>query len=136
MRLALLFVLAVAGCTPERGETREWKPSDHDQPAGAAEPQTPAPPMTDAQLATVAWQERCATCHGKVGRGDGPQGPMLGARDLTSDEFLGKTSDAELAAVIRDGKNRMPGFPNLPKRVVDGLIKRIRAKGADAPSSP
>jgi mono/diheme cytochrome c family protein len=87
--------------------------------------------MSDAELAAVAWKERCANCHGRAGRGDGPQGPMLGAKDLTSDEWLGKTSDADIAAVIRDGKNRMPAFPNLPKRVVDGLVKRIRAKGAD-----
>jgi cytochrome c oxidase cbb3-type subunit 3 len=62
------------------------------------------------------------------GKGDGPQGPLLHASDLTAAEFQSKTSDDQMAQSITQGKNRMPKF-DLPPEVVRGLIKRIRTLG-------
>jgi mono/diheme cytochrome c family protein len=53
---------------------------------------------------------------------------------LTRDDWLSAAKDEEIAATIRQGKNRMPAFPDLPDAVLQGLVKRIRAKGRPAPA--
>jgi mono/diheme cytochrome c family protein len=126
--LALCAALALAACDRGPSEVREWKPEDHDQ-APAAAGQVTARPGTegvDPTLIDVAWRRNCAPCHGAVGHGDGPQGPMVRAPDLTRAEWQAKISDEEMATIIREGKNKMPKF-DLPDQVVQGLVQRIRA---------
>jgi hypothetical protein len=77
-------------------------------------------------LVEVTWETACAPCHGPVGHGDGPNGPMVNAPDITRDDLLSKITDDEIAAQIKNGKNRMPRF-DLPEPVVQGLVARIRA---------
>lgn len=95
--------------------------------------QVPARPIasneTDTGLIELAWQRNCATCHGSAGRGDGPQGPMVQAPDLTDAAWQTRITDEQMAVAIKKGKNRMPPF-DLPQPVIDGLIKRIRAARA------
>ena len=61
-----------------------------------------------------------------LGKGDGPNGPMMKASDLTREEWQASVTDADIAAVIKTGKGRMPKF-DLPDPVVRGLVGRIRA---------
>jgi len=61
-----------------------------------------------------------------MGRGDGPQGPLVHATNLTLAEWQAKVTDQEIADAIRNGKNRMPKF-DFPPDVVMGLVARIRA---------
>ena len=68
----------------------------------------------------------CIACHGPTGHGDGQMGPMVQAPDLTRADWQSKTTDAEMAAVIKGGRNRMPSF-NFPDPVVAGLVARIRS---------
>jgi hypothetical protein len=77
-------------------------------------------------LVEVTWETACAPCHGPIGHGDGPNGPMVNAPDITRDDVLSKITDDEIAFQIRNGKNRMPKF-DLPDPVVRGLVARIRA---------
>ena len=77
-------------------------------------------------LIELAWKRNCLTCHGQIGHGDGPQGPMVRAPDLTRAEWQQNISDEEIAANIRKGKNKMPAF-DLPDQVIQGLVQRIRA---------
>jgi mono/diheme cytochrome c family protein len=111
----------------------EWKPSDHEQEEGEAAPgrpqAQPQPQQDAASLVELAWMRSCVNCHGERGRGDGPQGPMLRAPDLTRADWQEKVSDEEIRQVIRSGRNNMPKF-DLPPAVVDGLVKRIRANRA------
>lgn len=131
--LALLLGLLAVACDEGRGATREWTPADHDQPQGpnrqvaAASARAPGSAV-DPSLVELSWQQKCASCHGPQGRGDGPQGAMVAAPDLTRDDFLSRAKDEEIATVIRQGRGRMPPF-DLPPSVLDGLVKRIRAKG-------
>ena len=74
----------------------------------------------------MAWARQCTPCHGPQGRGDGPQGPMVKAPDLTSADWQSKTTDDQIKQIILNGKNRMPKF-DLPDDVVTGLVARIRA---------
>ena len=110
---------------------REWTPADHDQPPGAqvpkASPKAAQPKgQPDGNLVELAWARSCTTCHGPLGRGDGPQGRMMKAPDLTRAEWQDRVSDDEIAQTIRKGRNSMPAF-DLPPNVLQGLVQRIRA---------
>jgi cytochrome c oxidase cbb3-type subunit 3 len=131
--LATALLLAVA-CdrAPSAGSAREWTPADHhsqdDDKARGAPAASAAAPKGDetAQLVELAWRQQCSTCHGASGKGDGPMGTMIQAPDLTRSGWQGNTSDADIAAVIQTGRNRMPKF-DLPDVVVRGLVARIRS---------
>ena len=155
VRSAILAVVlvTVAGCErpPSADGLKEWTPADHDRAeepananAGNQAPQASQPPQapqasgaargasrdggsdSNATLIEATWESACAPCHGPVGHGDGPNGPMVNAPDITRDELLSKLSDEDIASQIKNGKNRMPKF-DLPEPVVRGLVARIRA---------
>jgi cytochrome c oxidase cbb3-type subunit 3 len=94
-----------------------------ERPAASAD----APP--DDTLVELAWQRNCSRCHGATGRGDGPEGPMVRAPDLTRAEWQAAVTDEGIGQVIRKGRNKMPAF-DLPDEVVRGLVARIRARAA------
>jgi cytochrome c553 len=124
---------ALPGCERSASGLTEWTPADHDHQfepkkrhATAAPANPHAPPTQKNQVIDVTWQKQCATCHGKRGRGDGPQSPMVKARDLSNPEWQGSVNDAELAKVIKEGKDKMPAF-NLPDTVIEGLVAHVRS---------
>ena len=122
------MLIGLSGCDRGGSELREWTPADHDQPA-AAQGQVSARPGgegLDPMFLGRAWQKNCATCHGAGGRGDGPQAAMVRAPDLSRPDWQEKVTDDEIAATIRNGKNKMPKF-DLPDQVVAGLVQRVRA---------
>lgn len=126
---AAAFVLfAISGCDRGSGELREWSPGEHDQPSTpqgqvSGRPSTEGP---DPMLLDMAWRKNCTPCHGPTGRGDGPQGPMMRAPDLSRADWQQNITDDEMASVIRNGKNKMPKF-DLPDQVVSGLVQRVRS---------
>lgn len=128
MRLSpwIVFV-ALVGCDPGPSDVREWRPSDHDPPENANQNGQVVARSDggDEMLVELAWSRNCATCHGPIGHGDGPQGPMLKAPDLTLAEWQDRVSDEDIRNQIRKGRNKMPAF-DLPPQVLDGLVKRIR----------
>ena len=135
---AMLLDLLVFWSRRPPADLKEWSPADHDQPAagqqgpqGQVAPprQRPAPQQDTAGLVELAWSRNCAACHGEHGRGDGPQGPMLRAPDLTRADWQGRVSDEEIAQTIRSGRNNMPKF-DLPPAVLEGVVKRIRQNRA------
>lgn len=126
----VLTATVLAGCDRAPADSREWRPADHeslDQAPATAPTQRPPSKETDQTLVEVAWQRSCASCHGPTGRGDGPEGPMVRAPDLTRADWQARVTDAQLAETIRGGRNRMPAFGDLPASVIDGLVRRIRA---------
>lgn len=69
---------------------------------------------------------KCAVCHGADGGADTPAGKSLGARDLRSDEVQ-KMSDEELAAIVRDGGDKMPAFGKaLSQEEIQKVVAYIR----------
>jgi hypothetical protein len=126
--------LSLAGCErpPGPDSLQEWTPTDHhsqddDKLAmGAQGPGMGPKGSGDAQLVDIAWRQQCTNCHGAMGKGDGQMGPMVQAPDLSRDDWQAKVTDAEMAATIRNGKNRMPKF-DLPDAVLRGLVARIRS---------
>lgn len=72
---------------------------------------------------------KCASCHGPDGSANVPAGKALKARDFHSPDVQGQ-SDAELAAVITSGKNKMPAFgKQLKPAEIAALAAYSRALG-------
>ncbi|PYV50804.1 MAG: hypothetical protein DMG92_06415 [Acidobacteria bacterium] len=59
--------------------------------------------------AASLFKSKCVLCHAPDGSGNSPSGKALKAKDLRSEETQ-KKSDAELAQVITQGRNKMPAF--------------------------
>lgn len=72
------------------------------------------------------YRQNCQACHGSEGKGDGPAAAALTPRptDLTDPQVMGKLSDDELFAILKDGKGAMPGFG---KRLSDDEIRALVA---------
>lgn len=132
--LAAALFLLHCDRPPSDSGAREWQASDHDKleerSRARAAMTAPAPAGSaadagDGTLVEWTWRNQCATCHGANGKGDGPNGPMVNAPDLTREAWQASVQDGEIAAVIREGKNKMPAFP-LSDNVTAGLVTRIR----------
>ena len=67
------------------------------------------PSSAHAQSAAATYKAKCATCHGADGKGDTSAGKAMGAHDFASPEDQ-KLTDADLAAIIAKGKNKMPAY--------------------------
>ena len=93
---------------------------------------TYAQPSQRNALVEVTWMKQCSTCHGKRGRGDGPQSPMIKAKDLTLREWQDSVTDEAIAKVIREGKNKMPSF-SFPDSMVTDLVEHVRKFGLEKP---
>ena len=127
--------MGLVGCEspPAAASLQEWSAKDHHSAdddkgaSGAQQPKggKPAPGSDTGQLVELAWRQQCVTCHGAMGKGDGQMGAMLHAPDLTNPDLQAKATDAELAVIIKNGKDKMPAF-NLPDPVLQGLVARIR----------
>jgi mono/diheme cytochrome c family protein len=89
-----------------------------------------SPSGTENATAASTYKTRCSGCHGQDGRGDTDVGKSLGVADLHSAEVQ-KQSDAQLAAVIANGRNnKMPAFGSrLSKDQIDSLVLFIRELG-------
>lgn len=133
---AALLLLTVLACNERAPDLREWRVSDHDQSdsppsaQGQVDPKAAAaaaPGLEDVTI--VAWQQNCTRCHGPLGRGDGPQGPMLKATNLSEPTWQSSVTDAHIASTIKNGKGAMPGV-NLPDSTIDKLVKLVRMMNA------
>jgi mono/diheme cytochrome c family protein len=121
---------AVACDRPPSKDLGEWTSADHDGEQKGSPPNAKQGAKGDAggtpALVEIAWRQQCTSCHGPMGKGDGPQGAMFKAADLTSPEWQKKVADQDIASSIQNGKGRMPKF-DLPPDVVAGLVGRIRS---------
>lgn len=65
---------------------------------------------------------QCAVCHGEKMAGSPPAIPSLVGLD-------GHMSAADVKATIRNGKGRMPGFPNLAEDQLGALLSYVMSNG-------
>jgi mono/diheme cytochrome c family protein len=110
---------------------KDWTAADHDGEKKAASNPKQGPKGDGGSggasaLADLTWRAQCASCHGPTGHGDGPQGAMFKASDLSREDWQAGVKDEEIAATIANGKGRMPKF-DLPAEVVSGLVVRVRS---------
>ena len=72
------------------------------------------------------FKSKCALCHGPDGNGQTPVGKSMKVRPLGSQEVQ-KLTDAELATIISDGKEKMPAFKGkLSPEEVKQVVAYIR----------
>ena len=77
--------------------------------------------------AETTFKTKCAVCHGADGKGETAMGKKLGAQNLGSPEVQ-KQSDAQLAAIVSKGQNKMPAYNGkLTDEQISDLIKYIRS---------
>jgi cytochrome c6 len=82
-----------------------------------------------AQDAAALYKPKCAMCHGADGKGDTPVGKKMGIHDLRSDEVQ-NMKDADIATIISDGKNKMPGYKkSLSPDQIKELVAYVRSFG-------
>ena len=71
------------------------------------------------------YKSKCQMCHAADGSGNTPAGKAMKARPFNSPDVL-KQSDADLTAVIKKGKNKMPAFEGkLTDAQIASLIAHI-----------
>ncbi|HEY6724433.1 MAG TPA: cytochrome c [Polyangiaceae bacterium] len=141
-----LSLLSAACSKSEAHDLREWKPSDHDHTSEPGRDQVDvsdpaANPLSAhgiSEVVLLGWRQNCVRCHGVIGRGDGSQAAATRPPDLTNPERQAQLSDADIKAVIRQGRGLMPGH-DLPDSTIDGLVKLVRllnasGKGMAAPA--
>jgi cytochrome c oxidase cbb3-type subunit 3 len=129
----LASVLFAVGCNTAPSDLRPWRASDHDHSEPSSQQAAPSRQSTGKdtgihgieEVVLVAWKQNCVRCHGVIGRGDGSQGAMFKASDLTRPEWQSATDDQQIAAVIKNGRGAMPAF-ELPQPTIDGLVRLIR----------
>lgn len=133
---ALLPLITALACNERPADVREWRASDHDHTDNPSSGQVQVDPSASAQappgledVTIVAWQQNCTKCHGQLGRGDGPQGPMVKATNLSDPAWQQAATDEQIARVIKEGKGAMPGF-KLPDATIDKLVKLVRMMNA------
>ena len=129
----MLGALATA-CNERPSDLREWRPGDHDHTENPgsdqvqvdpAAQQAPAIPGLE-DVTIVAWSQNCTQCHGQLGRGDGPRGPMLKATNLSDPKWQSAVTDEQIAATIKLGRGAMPSFKQLPDVTIANLVKLVR----------
>jgi mono/diheme cytochrome c family protein len=81
------------------------------------------PSWLAAQDAAALYKTKCQSCHAADGSGDTPMGKKLAAHDFRSPDVQ-KLSDADLIAVVTNGKNKMPAYKD---KLTDDQIKQLVA---------
>jgi mono/diheme cytochrome c family protein len=87
--------------------------------------------------APAIYADRCSTCHGDAGRGDGPAGRSLDprSRDFADPRWQSSTSDERIRTVIRRGGRAvglsalMAPHGDLSDEQLDALVAYIRTVG-------
>ena len=84
--------------------------------------------VAKADTAEATYKAKCQMCHGPDGKGETPTGKAMKVKDFSSEDVQ-KMSDAELAAIITNGKGKMPAYKTLTPDQVKELVAYVRSLG-------
>ncbi len=76
------------------------------------------------------WTAKCKSCHGDSGKADTSNGKKYKIKDISTADWQGGKTDAEIKKVISDGvaDTKMKGYADkLAAAEIDGLVKYVRA---------
>ena len=80
------------------------------------------PTKADVAAAEATYKAKCAGCHGADGKGK----EAMKTKDLASPEVQ-KKSDADLSAIITNGKAPMPAYKTMTPDQVKDMVAYIRS---------
>jgi mono/diheme cytochrome c family protein len=141
--VAMTAIAAGAQGIPGAVSTPSAEPATPPPAAAAPADAAPAAPAATAPAAALSpaavaeaqakWQNLCSTCHGALGKGDGPAGMALQPRprDLSNAAWQAEKTDAHIEKVILEGGHAvglsvlMPANPDLASK--PEVIKALRA---------
>jgi mono/diheme cytochrome c family protein len=101
----------------------EWK-----APASAKAVKNPVERAAGAKAGQALFQENCAICHGKGGKGDGEAAAAMNPKpkSLIGTPVQAQT-DGELFWKISEGRDAMPSWKNLSEKERWGLVAYLRS---------
>ncbi len=77
--------------------------------------------------AARTYNSKCATCHGRDGRGKTLRGRRTHSRDLSSGDWQNDVSDERIYNSISNGKGKMPAFKkSLTDSQINELVSYVR----------
>ena len=79
--------------------------------------------LSFAQSGADTYKAKCASCHGATGMADSGAGKAMKVKPV-SDESVKKMTQAEMVAVTKDGKGKMPAFKG---KLTDDQIQAVVA---------
>jgi mono/diheme cytochrome c family protein len=83
--------------------------------------------VSPAADARSTYNAKCATCHGRDGRGKTPRGRRTRSRDLTEASWQDDVSDERLFNSIHNGRGKMPAYKkSLSESEIDALVAFVR----------
>ncbi len=75
----------------------------------------------------LVYAQRCASCHGPGGRGDGPIAKALSAKVPDFRHTVDNRDVFEIRRIIKKGKGIMPAFePALEKYQIQDMVRMVR----------
>ncbi len=80
-----------------------------------------SPAKADTAAAEATFKAKCAGCHGADGKGKA----AMKTRDWSSADVQ-KMSDADLAAIITNGKSPMPAYKTMTPDQVKDMVAYVR----------
>jgi len=81
-----------------------------------------SPAKADVAAGEATFKAKCAGCHGADGKGK----QVMKTRDLASADVQ-NMSDADLSAIITNGKGKMPAYKSLTPDQVKDTVAFIRS---------
>lgn len=78
--------------------------------ASAVHAAEPTKAKAEAADGKTTFAAKCASCHGKDGKGSASMAKMFKVDAAKLDLTAGKAAEADLLAVIREGRGKMPKF--------------------------
>ena len=118
----IVVALVVALCATVAWAASEWR-----APAAAQAMKNPVDRAIGLKLGPALFQENCAICHGKAGKGDGEAAAAMKPRPKSlTDKSVQAQTDGELFWKISEGREAMHGWKRLPEKERWALVHHLR----------
>lgn len=139
MIASVVALTALAGCSKEQNKDNTQSQQAPAAPGTGAAPSAAADSGNIPEAARKVYAERCSSCHGPSGNGDGPASAALNPKPQNYHDAAWQkaTSDETIKEVIVKGgagvgkSPLMPPHPDLADKpeILNGLVALIRSFG-------
>jgi mono/diheme cytochrome c family protein len=110
--------------------TGAWAATEWKAPASAKVLMAPVANANSVRLGQALFQENCAICHGKTGKGDGEASRAMNPRPRSlGDRGVQMQTDGELFWKISEGRAVMPGWKSISEKERWALVQHLRSLG-------